>query len=291
MCMMVVGVAFVALAACDDADDAPSPGGAATSPKVQEAQPETASTRPEARPTQPAARDEPAPDPMPALLAQAYRLASQGQLEPARDLAMHYMKGSPDDARAEFLVGMTYHQAGNHAPALPHLERAVKLAPDDRRARRYYAESLFMLGDVEGARREHEAWLDANPDDPVAHYSIGLVDLEEANLDDAASRFRTAIGLFDRMRETDPRRYAAQSAARARCHARLADVHFARDDYEAARDELIESTTIEPRNISAYFTLSVVYRRLGEPELAEDALEHYEAARQAIIDAPSGGDG
>ena len=53
--------------------------------------------------------------------------------------------------------------------------------------------------------------------------------------------------------------------------ARLGDLHFARDDYPAARDELLEATRIWPHNISAFFTLSLVYRRLGEDALAEQA--------------------
>jgi tetratricopeptide (TPR) repeat protein len=150
---------------------------------------------------------------------------------------------------------------------------------------RYFGECLFMLGDLAGARREYEAFRDADPDEPESNASIGLVDLEEARLDDAESRFRHALDLYDAMREANPRLHAARAASRARCHARLADVHLARDEYEAARDELIASTTIEPRNISAFFTLNLVYRRLGQTALAEDALARYDTARRAIIDA------
>ena len=194
------------------------------------------------------------------------------------------MKRDPKEGRAEVLIGITYQRAGNFGPALPHFEQAVRLRPTDMIARRYLGECLFSLGELERARLEFEAWVDEAPAEPIAHYSVGLVDLEEARLEEAESRFRRAIDLFEAMRQASPEAYAVRSAARARCHARLADVHFARDDYERARDELLASTRIEPRNISAYFTLSVVYRRLGDHGRADEALETYEAARQAIIE-------
>jgi len=222
--------------------------------------------------------------PLPPELRDAARLNRQGRFEAARSLTKRYAARNPDDGRAEFILGLTYHQAGNHGPATPHFERALALAPDYYLTHLYFGDSLFLVGDMAGARREYEAYGAAQPSEPLAHYSVGLVDLEEADLDDAEARFREAIALFDRMRGDNPRLYAARSGARARCHARLADVHFARDEYDAARDELIASTTIAPGNISAFHALSLVYRRLGENDLADQALDRYKSDRQAIID-------
>ena len=60
-------------------------------------------------------------------------------------------------------------------------------------------------------------------------------------------------------------------------------VHFARGEYPAARAELLRATEISPGNISAFYTLSLVHRRLGEEALADQAAERYESARQALV--------
>ena len=236
-----------------------------------------------------------APNPAPVVIApaiqEAGRLCARGQFDAARALASQYASDHPDDGLAEFVIGLTYHEAGNHGPAVEHFQRAIELTPQHVRTHLYFGECLFMLGDLEGARREYEALRAARPQDPEGAYRIGLVDLEEARLSVAEAHFREAISLFDVMARTDPRQFAARRATAARCHARLADVHFARDDYEAARSELIAATTIEPRNISAYFTLSQVYRRLGRDDLAEQAMERYQTAKQQILDAQRTGGG
>lgn len=222
------------------------------------------------------------------VLQQAARLCARGEFDAARALASHYAAEHPQDGLAEFVIGLTYHEAGNHGPAVTHFQRAVQLTPGHARTHVYFGECLFMLGDLVGARREYETLREAQPRNPEGAYRVGLVDLEEGRLDDAAARFREALALFDAMARTDPRQFAARRATVARCHARLADVHFARDEYEAARSELIASTTIEPRNISAFFTLSQVYRRLGQHDLADQAMERYESARRQILERAGG---
>ena len=115
-------------------------------------------------------------------------------------------------------------------------------------------------------------------------YRLGLVELEEGRLEEAAACFERAIALFEAMRREDRRLLQARRGELAECHARLGDMHFARDDYESARAALLLATSIAPENISAFYTLQLVHRRLGEDELADQALERYETAKQALIE-------
>jgi len=228
------------------------------------------------------------PPPLPGELVEVMRFESRGQHVAARALAERYVKQHPKDGRGAFAIGLTYHTQGNHGAAAPHFARALELSPDYYLTHHYYGECLFMLGDLAGSRREHETHERADPLSPDAQYGIGLVDLEQSRLDAAADRFRRAIDLYETMKKSDPRRYQANRPGLARCHARLADVHFSRGEHERARDELLASTTIEPRNISAFYALSLVYRRLGEDALADEALSRYESAKEAIIRAQRG---
>jgi tetratricopeptide (TPR) repeat protein len=270
--------AMLLIGACDD--KAPS-SGASKQPPADSTEKQT-----EAPQGAPPAAEDPADADL-ALLGQAAGLVSKREFEAAREMAGRYAKSNPSDGRAEFIIGLSYYGAGNRGRAVPHFERALELSPDYTLTRRYYGECLFFLGDTEGARREYEAWCAAEPDDPTSHYLVGVVDLEEAHLADAEARFRQAIELFDRMPAGDPRRRAFVGI-RARSHARLGEVHFVREEYEAARRELIAATQADPHYVSAFFTLSQVYRRLGEDELAEQALARFQAGKRAAIEAEGG---
>jgi Flp pilus assembly protein TadD len=180
---------------------------------------------------------------------------------------------------------MTYYWMGNYGAARPWFEKARELELDNVALYDVLGYSLFLLGDLAGARREYEAYRALRPEEPKAHYGVGLVELDEAHLPDAERCFARAIELFDALETRDPRQAAARTAERAECYARLAEVHFARADYAAAKTELERATALCPANISAFHTLGLVYRRLGDEARAAEALAHYENARQALVQA------
>jgi tetratricopeptide (TPR) repeat protein len=216
-------------------------------------------------------------------LVPVYRLIAQGRFEPARSMAQQVLAARPHDAQAMLLIGLTYAKADNHGAAEPWFERSLASDPDYYIGHEYRGDSLFRLGRLVEARRHFEAFLGVVPDEPKAHYQLGLVDAEEGKLTDAEARFRRAIELMQELREREPRVYATRTPELAGYHARIADLHVARGAYEAARDELILATELCPENISAFYTLSVVQRRLGDDERADAALARYEAARDAIL--------
>jgi tetratricopeptide (TPR) repeat protein len=178
---------------------------------------------------------------------------------------------------------MSFYWTGNYGAARPWLERALAREPDLFAAREALGFSLLLLGELDGARREYETYVAAVPGDPKGHYGLGLIELEETHLDAAAERFRRAIALFEALEKKDPSAVAARQAEYAECHARLGEVHFARSEYAAARERLLRATAICPGNISAFYTLSLVHRRLGEEGLADQAAARFEDARQKLL--------
>lgn len=227
------------------------------------------------------------PEPLPPELREVLVLQGAGRIDEARARAERYVEEHPDDGRGHAMVGLTWHKAGNYERALAEFRRALELSPDFYLTRRYSGESLFLLGDLDGARHEFEALNAADPGEPQGEYGLGTVELEEAHLDAAEAHFRRAIELYEALGRSDARRLRARGPELAQCHARLADVHFARGEYGAAREELVASTTIEPGNISAFYALSQVERRLGHDAEAQRALERYESAKAAIEGARS----
>jgi len=213
----------------------------------------------------------------------AAKAIEEKRYEAGRALAQAFLAAHPQDGQAQYFIGLSYYWTGNYGAARPWLERALERAPDLWFAHDFLGYSLFLLGELGAARREYEAYLAAAPGDPKGHYGLGLIDLDETNLDAAAERFRRAIELFEELARKDPAQAATRQPELAECHARLGEVHFARGEYEAARAELLRATEIAPGNISAFYTLSLVHRRLGEEALAARAAERYESARQALL--------
>lgn len=244
---------------------------------------------PAAREAAPAVR--PRPRPLAPELRGAARVLEEQRYEAGRELVLAHLAKHPDDGQAMYLLGMSHYWTGNYGAARPWLERALEREPEIYIAHESLGYSLFLLGELAGARREYEAYMQYAPDDPKGHYGLGLIDLDESRLDSAAGAFRRAIELFDALGREDPRQLAARQPELAECHARLGEVHFARDELEAARAELLRATSLCPGNISAFYTLSLVYRRLGDAARADEAAGRYESARQAILARQKGGAG
>lgn len=216
-------------------------------------------------------------------LRPAVRALEERRFEAGRELVEVYLAAHPDDAQAVLLLGMSYYWTGNYGAARPQLVRALEREPGLHAAREAHGYSLLLLGELAAARREYEAYAAAVPGDPKGQYGLGLIELEETRLDAAAGRFRRALELFEELVKSAPGQAAARQGEYAECHARLGEVHFARGEHAAARAELLRATAISPGNISAFYTLSLVHRRLGEEELADQAAARYESARQALL--------
>lgn len=217
----------------------------------------------------------------------AARAIEEQRFEAGRELARSYLARHAEDAQAMFLLGLSHYWTGNYGAARPWLEQALEREPDIYVIHDYLGYSLLLLGELGAARREYEAFVESVPREPKGHYGLGLIDLEETRLDAAAEHFRRAIELHEELlRELgrgDARQVAARQPEFAECHARLGEVHFARGEYAAARAELLRATSLCPGNISAFYTLSLVHRRLGDETLADQAAERYESARQALL--------
>jgi Flp pilus assembly protein TadD len=216
-------------------------------------------------------------------LREVARALGERRWERARELAQAHLVKHPRDGYALFYLGMSHYRTDNFGAARFWLEQALAAAPEIEILHDYLGYCLFMLGELDGARRHFTTYAALYPQEPRAEYVLGLIELEESRLDAAAERFRRALALFAELGRSDPRAFAGRQPELAECHARLADVHFAREEYAAARDELVTATTLCPANISAFFTLSQVYRRLGEERLADETSARYEAARRALV--------
>ncbi len=140
---------------------------------------------------------------------------------------------------------------------------------------------------MDGARAAFTNHLRFDPSEADSYFGLGLVELDSGKLDEAEAAFRRSIELTESLQATDPPRFLARRGDLAKGHARLGDVYFARSDYEHARDELIAAIQIYPLHYAPYYTLSLVYRRLEQDDLADEALRRYQAVKQQVRPEPT----
>jgi tetratricopeptide (TPR) repeat protein len=282
-----VFVLVIALAGCEDrsspiestpaAEVTPEPAAVDTFPATTETMPDAAPMTPPADPSAP-------PDPE---LAAITALIARQQFAEARLRAEAFLSQEPGSGRAYLLLALSHHKERNYGRARPFFERALELAPQEKVIHHFYGYCLYNLGDLDGARQQFTAHLESDPEEGDSHYGLGLVELEAGRLAEAERRFRGGIELTERLEQTDPALYRVRRTDLAKFHFRLADVHLARDELEAARDELLATIEIYPLHSNAHFKLSQVYQRLGEETLAAEALQRYEAVKEQV--RPTGG--
>jgi len=228
---------------------------------------------------------EPDPAPLDGELATIFQLISRGRTGAARVRLVKFDKLNPDNGRSAFLFGLTYHQEQKYAKARPHFERAIGLEPSYSTTLYFYGWCLYYLGELDAARTAFELHLSAQPDTADSHFALGLINLDQANLEDAERRFKRAIELqrvdgvtSGELAERDQR--LARNLSKA--HTRLGDVYMRRQDLDQARTHFQTAVELFPGNYKTYYKLYRVLTRLGEDEAAQQALKRHNEISEQI---------
>lgn len=218
-------------------------------------------------------------------LDRALELIVEGRHGEARSLLAKVQEDRPDDGRAMFYLGLTYHREKRYEIARESFERALDLGPTFSsydQAHHFYGWCLYKLGRVGEARRAFEKHIESQPDAVDSHFATGLIALEEGEFDLAEKRFRKAVDL-----ERQNRKRKRQLA---KAHMRLGDVYLAQDQLERAKEELLLATRLWPQLYPAHYKLYRVLTRLGESEAAAAALRAHQAWRRRVEQRTSADD-
>lgn len=200
-------------------------------------------------------------------LAPIFALISENQLGLARDRVTDYLQQSSDSGQAQFLLGLTYHREKRYALARPHFAKAAELSPQFQPTYHFYGWCLYYLGKTEQARTAFQDHLRLAPTEGDSHFALGLLAMEDDQLDEAERRFHQAIEL----QIDNPRRRPDV----AKAHARLGDLYIRQERLDAAQAQLETATNLWPQHYAAYYKLHLVLNRLGETEAAEEAFRQY----------------
>jgi len=205
-------------------------------------------------------------------LTAAARLIAEQKIEQARTRLEAHVAEHPDDGRAAFLLGLTYHREKRYTLARPWFESAARLAPDYHTVHHFHGWCLYYLGDMPGALAAFNRHLEAVPNEGDSHFALGLIALNDDRLDDAQRRFAAAIEL---QRDRSGRQRDVSKA-----HARLADVHIRRGELEEAKTQLLLATELWPKHYAAFYKLSRVLHRLGQDAAADNAFRQFRVQEQ-----------
>jgi tetratricopeptide (TPR) repeat protein len=204
------------------------------------------------------------------------QLIRQRNTVTARNQVLAYLAKRPKDAQAIFLLGLTFHREQKYGQATPYYEQALEIDPNFSLINHFYGWALYYLGDLPASRQAFESFLVHQPDEPDSLFALGLIDLDEDNLDDAAARFRTSIAKLER--SSGPPDVKALSKA----HARLGETLDRQGDLKQAKAELEIATRLFPDHYEAFYKLYRVLVRLDEKDEAARVHNQYLIAKERV---------
>lgn len=217
------------------------------------------------------------PLPPPGHMEKCIELIRHGRLADARALLEPVVEAHPGWARAQFYLGLTYHEEHRYEIARELFERALTLDPDYHTTRVYLGWCLYYLGELDESEKLFESYPAEMPGYPDAIFGLGLIDFDRDDVESAAGRFKEVIRLA---------REAHSTSTEAKARARLADVLIRLDEWAKAKTELERSIELNPENYETYFKLSRVLERLGDEKGAERARRRHDEVRRRRRSAP-----
>ncbi|MDG2423419.1 MAG: tetratricopeptide repeat protein [Phycisphaerales bacterium] len=208
-------------------------------------------------------------------LSAHFKLIEDKRTGPARIRIRQWLNDHPEDARAEFLMGLSHHRDRRYARALTWLQDAIQHEPVYPPAWHFLGWTHYYLGNPEPARRAFEEHLVMDPEEGDTHFGLGLLDIEAWQLDDAERHFQLAIELQADL----PHRVKGVSKAKAR----LSEVIEIRDENNQEAILLLqESVELYPDHYEAWYRLSQLLEKEGRTEEAQLAQSSFEEARERM---------
>lgn len=184
----------------------------------------------------------------------------------------------PNSWRIELALGMVEFFAGSDAEASRILVHAADLAPEPMTALRY-------LGDIQmdqasspdpAALQRLCQYADRHPNEAKAQFYCGTLMLrrdytsgDKSHVDEILRRLHAAAGPLPH--DAGP-------------HCQLGRAYRWMEQWQQARHEMETCARMDPSFAEAHYRLAQIYRRMGQPELAQREIKLYETAAQRQAD-------
>lgn len=194
----------------------------------------------------------------PAILYSSYRIYS----ELTEQSTLSLMLVAPKSAYLHELMGLELAKHGHPKEAAANFREAIKIDPKLPGPHYELAELLYASDATRAqAEQEYEQALALNPFDVASECRLGEIAVEQGDLKQAYARYARAI----KLRPDD-----------AQANLGMAEVLMSMGRIKEAQPLAERSVELDPTNSVAYFRLSTIYRRNGEPAKARSTLAQYQ---------------
>lgn len=194
----------------------------------------------------------------------------------ARVRLQNYLVLHPDSAPANFLFGLSYHREQKYGQAIPYYQKAKRIDASFGLTDHFQGWAQYYLGDLDAARESFERFLKTHPNEPDSIFAVGLIELDEDNLEEAAARFRRSITILEKDKANP------DIKALSKAHARLGEALERLDKLAQARQELEVATQLYPDHYEAWYRLNRVLIRLGQTEEAKRVHAKYLQIKERV---------
>ena len=140
------------------------------------------------------------------------------------------------------------------------LRKALRIDPDDSKARLQLATLLYEIGDSEAAIDEYRTLLRFHPDTATGHLGLGIALM-------AKQDWRTALAELQEALRLDPDLVQA--------HFSMGTIHYTRGSPQAAAKAYREALRLKPDFADAHYRLGLVLKMAGKDK---EAAQEFEAA-------------
>jgi tetratricopeptide (TPR) repeat protein len=169
-------------------------------------------------------------------LEQAERLRQEGKPQQAIAVLEELLQDEPEHVEGGKLLAWLYTQGGDSGKAIDLYRRLSQRRPGDADLHNSLGALLVRSHELEEARRELETALSLDPRLPMAHFNLGLLNLERGAFQASAESFARAV-------ELDP--------SNARYHFSLARAYRASYRFEPAAAAFRSGLALEPEGPGA----------------------------------------
>jgi tetratricopeptide (TPR) repeat protein len=163
-------------------------------------------------------------------------------------------------------IGVARLEQFDYDTAARSFREALQIAPALHIARLNLAIALLYGGRPAEAAPEARAAAKQLPDNPTAHYVVGLI----AKADNALEE---ATAAFERVLQLDSRDAGAKI--------QLGQVHLQQRRYEDALRLFQEALTAEPYNVTAAYSVAIALARAGRADEGRQAMQRFEKLRDS----------
>ncbi|MDI6829550.1 MAG: tetratricopeptide repeat protein, partial [Armatimonadota bacterium] len=170
------------------------------------------------------------------------------------------LKLRPNDPSTYYNMGIAFAAMGNTVKSIENYQKALEINPHYVKARNNLGSVLASQGNFKEAAEQYLNILNDNPNDDKAHTNLANVLAEVGKIDEAEQHYLYAL-------TSNPNNETA--------HYNLARLFSAKGDLPNAIQHYREAIRLNPKNVNAHYNLACIY---GMQNRLDKAIEEYRKA-------------